>query len=504
MTSVEDSPQPTPSRGFGAVVKMLILGSKFAAPAAVYGLGMAVSMWVMFFVTHLPSIHLPEMVTGIALLGCMGVTAGIAGRQFGSRLGWRVAAAAGWTSVKVNLLLVGAFITKAPEHITAGQTAPATGLSGLSLASLGPVAGFTAASVIISLVCGFLGSLGQPGRKATDFDLSSARWLPRFAVLTAITFLPLILIGGLVTTTGSGMSVKGWPTSDGANMFLYPIALMTSHESIFLEHSHRLFGTLVGASTLVLALWTTLASRSRAAKIMVWVVFVMVVVQGLLGGYRVTENSLPLAMLHGILGQMTFAAAGALAMVLWLVTRPKPTHELGRDERRLKSLSGGLVHTLLLQLAMGAFFRHLRHAGSTGATHALWAHAGFSFAVVVIAMIVGISAGAVGKSRDDVALRRLGTGLLASVGLQFLLGWVALMFVLGGASKDQSIIMPDQLPTSHIIPAHEVIVRTVHQANGALLLVMAATTYALAIVRIRRSGAQAVPPAATTAANVPA
>jgi heme A synthase len=153
---------------------------------------------------------------------------------------------------------------------------------------------------------------------------------------------------------------------------------------------------------------------------------------------------------------------------------------------------------------MGAFFRHLRHAGSTGATHALWAHAGFSFAVVVIAMIVGISAGAVGKSRDDVALRRLGTGLLASVGLQFLLGWVALMFVLGGASKDQSIIMPDQLPTSHIIPAHEVIVRTVHQANGALLLVMAATTYALAIVRIRRSGAQAVPPAATTAANVPA
>ena len=67
----------------------------------------------------------------------------------------------------------------------------------------------------------------------------------------------VLLIGGLVTSTESGMAVPDWPGTFGANMFLYPIGLM-AHPRIFLEHSHRLFGAMAGLVSILalLALWT--------------------------------------------------------------------------------------------------------------------------------------------------------------------------------------------------------------------------------------------------------
>ena len=69
-------------------------------------------------------------------------------------------------------------------------------------------------------------------------------WPHRLAVLTtAATFL-LILAGGVVTNTGTGMAVPDWPTTFGYNMFLYPLSRMTG--GVYYEHAHRLFGSLVG------------------------------------------------------------------------------------------------------------------------------------------------------------------------------------------------------------------------------------------------------------------
>lgn len=49
-------------------------------------------------------------------------------------------------------------------------------------------------------------------------------WLHRLAVLTAVTTFILICMGGLVTSTDSGLAVPDWPTTFGYNMFLYPIS----------------------------------------------------------------------------------------------------------------------------------------------------------------------------------------------------------------------------------------------------------------------------------------
>lgn len=53
-------------------------------------------------------------------------------------------------------------------------------------------------------------------------------WLHRLALLTAVTTFILICMGGLVTSTDSGLAVPDWPTTFGYNMFLYPLSQTVS------------------------------------------------------------------------------------------------------------------------------------------------------------------------------------------------------------------------------------------------------------------------------------
>lgn len=53
-------------------------------------------------------------------------------------------------------------------------------------------------------------------------------WLHRVAIVTAVATFVLICIGGLVTSTDSGLAVPDWPTTFGANMFLYPLSKTVS------------------------------------------------------------------------------------------------------------------------------------------------------------------------------------------------------------------------------------------------------------------------------------
>ena len=77
-------------------------------------------------------------------------------------------------------------------------------------------------------------------------------WL---AILTAVCTFPLIWMGGLVTSHGAGLAVPDWPNSYGYNMWLFPPSQWVG--GIFLEHVHRLLGTLVGfcATLLMLNAW---------------------------------------------------------------------------------------------------------------------------------------------------------------------------------------------------------------------------------------------------------
>src|SRR5687768_18516423 len=85
-----------------------------------------------------------------------------------------------------------------------------------------------------------------------------------FALLTAASTAVLIFAGGLVTSTGSGLSVPDWPNSYGWNMFTFPIENWVG--GIFYEHSHRLIASTVGFLILVLAFWLWRAVPRRRGR----------------------------------------------------------------------------------------------------------------------------------------------------------------------------------------------------------------------------------------------
>ena len=73
-------------------------------------------------------------------------------------------------------------------------------------------------------------------------------WLHRFAFVTSLFTWTLIWVGGLVTSTESGLSVPDWPLSYG--MLMPPMV-----GGIFYEHGHRMVATFVGFLTVILAIW---------------------------------------------------------------------------------------------------------------------------------------------------------------------------------------------------------------------------------------------------------
>jgi cytochrome c oxidase assembly protein subunit 15 len=313
--------------------------------------------------------------------------------------------------------------------------------------------------------CGIVGGVGAlAGRRAAKsevvFPLSDARrWLARFAVVAAASALPVLLSGGLVTSTGAGLAVPDWPTSYSANMFLYPLSKMTG--GIYYEHAHRLFGSLVGLTTLTLLVFVLIAEPRRWVKGLGGFAFLFVCVQGYLGGVRVTsadavapdtladnQGSLVLAMVHGVTGQLFFATLCVLAAVLgagWITFDRREA----KADRGLRALSGLLLGGLVVQLAMGSAARHMNHP------HALWAHVGFAVIVLVLAALAAFRA--MGRHRALDSVRRLGHAVIHTVGLQVVLGVITLMLVL-----------PYQ--TGKVDPPAAVLLATAHQATGAILI----------------------------------
>ena len=107
--------------------------------------------------------------------------------------------------------------------------------------------------------------------------------------------------------------------------------------------------------------WSTRGPHepARWRRWLVTAVLAIVCVQGLMGGLRVDENSLTLAKIHGILGQLTFAFAGVAAATCsrWWAT----VGAVAAPARRLRRLAVTALALAIVQLSLGAFMRHDPH-----------------------------------------------------------------------------------------------------------------------------------------------
>ncbi len=184
-------------------------------------------------------------------------------------------------------------------------------------------------------------------------------WLSCYAkVVVAATFF-LILIGGMVTTVDAGMSVPDWPTTFGHNMFTFPFEKWVG--PVFWEHSHRIVASAIGLLTTILAVWLFLEDRRRWVKVTGLAAFLLVVLQGIMGGLRVTEKSIVLAILHGCLAQAFLCILVLLALAVSPVwNEPAPAKVPGERLRSWKRWGWALVIVVYLQLVFGAIMRHLK------------------------------------------------------------------------------------------------------------------------------------------------
>src|SRR3954465_12012741 len=151
------------------------------------------------------------------------------------------------------------------------------------------------------------------------------QWLHRFAVLTAFATLLLICVGGVVTSKGVGMSVPDWPTTYGYNMFFFPFSKWVG--GIFYEHSHRLVASAVGLLTVSLAVWLCLKEARIWLRWLGIAAVFAVVLQGVLGGLRVTQLKDEIGIFHAALAQLFFVLVSAIALFLsrwWLDAARSP------------------------------------------------------------------------------------------------------------------------------------------------------------------------------------
>ncbi|HEY2713503.1 MAG TPA: COX15/CtaA family protein [Chthoniobacterales bacterium] len=179
-------------------------------------------------------------------------------------------------------------------------------------------------------------------------------FLRRFAWFTAGATVLLICSGGMVTSKNAGLAVPDWPTTFGYNMFFFPFSKWVG--GIFFEHTHRLIASVIGFLTIILAFWLWRSDVSRWVKTLGWVSLGAVVLQGILGGLRVTLLKDQIGIFHACLAQAFLGLLVVIALAIspvWrrMVPALMPVPALA---------TFALVVTCLIygQLALGATMRH--------------------------------------------------------------------------------------------------------------------------------------------------
>lgn len=182
-------------------------------------------------------------------------------------------------------------------------------------------------------------------------------WLSRFAKLTVLFTFALLFLGAQVTSLDAGMSVPDWPNTFGYNMWTFPFARWVG--LVFWEHTHRVVASVLGLLVIALAVWAFRTETRKWVRWLTYLAVVLVTVQGIMGGLRVTKNSISLAVVHGVTAQLFFCLLILIAAALspaW--NRPLLSPAAAPKVAHLKRWAWVMVVFLIIQLILGAVMRH--------------------------------------------------------------------------------------------------------------------------------------------------
>lgn len=287
--------------------------------------------------------------------------------------------------------------------------------------------------------------------------------LHRFAVAAALATFCLLIAGGLVSTTESGLACPDWPLCEGQ----YFPKMMDGKQ---FEHSHRLVASAVAAMTFVLgAMLLRRRRRDRVLARLGALAAALVVVQALLGALTV-KLALPawVSSLH----QGTAMAFFSLMVTLAFLTRQRSPGYIAPElpiesRRRLRRATLAVAGLAYLQICGGAVMRHTRGGLACGfdfplclgkvwpldghlgiQAHMVHRAGGFAVGIAVIALAIAVF----GAARHR-AIR----GVAVAAGL--------------------AVVAQVALGIATILSSRELVTMTVHSSLGAALLASLVALY---------------------------
>ena len=160
----------------------------------------------------------------------------------------------------------------------------------------------------------------------------------------------------MVTSKGVGLAVPDWPTTFGYNMFLFPVSKWIG--GVLFEHTHRLIASTVGFLTIILAIWLWRTEDRPAVRTLGLLAVGGVILQGILGGLRVTMLKDQIGIFHACLAQ---AFVGLIVLIAIVTTNSWRSLAPDVDLRKIvpiKTLAIATTIAIYLQLALGATMRH--------------------------------------------------------------------------------------------------------------------------------------------------
>jgi len=174
----------------------------------------------------------------------------------------------------------------------------------------------------------------------------------RFAQCVSAMTLVLLIAGGLVTSTDSGLAVPDWPLSYGG---LFPPMI----GGIAIEHSHRMIAAVTGLLIAMLAGWLWLAESRRWVRYLGYAAVALVITQAILGGLTVLWV-LPvlISVAHACLGQTAFCLVACLSVATSPIWHRPEQFDVDHKFPAFRTLCLATTVLLVVQLVLGAVLRH--------------------------------------------------------------------------------------------------------------------------------------------------
>jgi len=287
--------------------------------------------------------------------------------------------------------------------------------------------------------------------------------------MLAVCTLFLVVAGASVTSNQAGLSVPDWPLSYGQVM-------PEMKDGVFYEHGHRMIASGVGFLTIILALWLWKSDDRVWMRNLGLAALLAVIAQGILGGMTVLFL-LPkaISVSHACLAQIFFSTTVAIALFTSAGWRQGPVEVEDSGWPSLRMLALVLPPLVLMQIALGAAYRH-RALGIM--PHVIGAILIGTF-LLMVAVFVLVQFG------SHPALRRCSLWLISITFFQILLGVVAY------AARISTLDAPYPMPVM-------VVSTVLHVATGALTM---ASSVLLSLQILRHVRPQAVTLAASQIAS---